>query len=382
MVRVAIKFIRSNFLNRETNRMKITRELSLLEQFDHPFIAKFFALSSSQEGLAILEEYPPLGNIRDFLAANRPLTETQLQYYFMQLVSVLDYLHNFRKVTHRNLNLENILIDWSGNIKVIDFGLACEFSDENQTFSTPCQSPQYIPPEFLSTQTSTAKADIWALGVVLYAMATRTMPFQGSNSNELYRRIVYQRVSFPLNLSDHLIDMLRNLLCRDPSKRFSIAQVKAHPWFPAEEYANPMGAPDIARAFHEDSARVPVDREVIRIMRSNGLNCAGLEESLESGEESELTLLYAIYDRDAQMKRVNRSMRMATVNVPPPRERPPVPLGCRCRGGAVGVGGRCDRCGNRPPDAAPHGRLPPIPGPAGESTPQAASAEGQPGTPS
>jgi serine/threonine protein kinase len=293
---------------------------------NHPFIAKLFFVVAQQDTVALVQEYASRGTLLDYLAQHGPLPENQLKYYFLQILSVVDYLHNVRKVTHRDLKLENILLDAFNNVKVIDFGLGRAFLDAKEEFTTHCGSPPYIAPEILSTGKYTREADIWALGIVLYALATGTVPFYHDDFSSLCREILAKPILYPRNLSDSLIDLLRKMLCRNPADRITAEQIKSHPWFPAEQYTAILHAPDTSHVFRDDPGRAEPDSSVIAMMRSNGLDCTGLEVALTAGEETEMTILYQIYLRDCQADRVNRTLRMAMLKLAATREQRSLPM--------------------------------------------------------
>jgi serine/threonine protein kinase len=325
-VRVAIKLVCDRQLTSEMDRTRLMREVSLLKQMDHPFIAKLFFVTRQETNVAIVQEYVPHGTLLDFLTQHGPLPEPQLKYYFIQILSVVDYLHNVRKVTHRDLKLENILLDAFNNIRVVDFGLGRAFLDPADTFTTPCGSPPYLAPEMVTAGVYTRETDIWSLGVVLYTLATGTMPFYGPDFSELCQQIVERPILYPTNLSDDLIDLLKRMLCRNHATRITIEEMKSHPWFPAEPYASIFGSPAISPFFEDRGASQFPDPDVVRIMESNGLCCAGLEEAMQAGEETEMTILHSIYLRSLQSERINRTLRASTLKLASVREQRSLPV--------------------------------------------------------
>jgi serine/threonine protein kinase len=221
-VRVAIKLIDQAQIDDEKGRTRLMREISLFRQMNHPFIAKLFFVAGQSQNIAIVQEYAAHGTLLDLLTKRGVLHENLIKYYFLQIVSVLDYLHNVRKVTHRDIKLENILLDNFSNIKVIDFGLSRTFINSQDIFSTPCGSPPYIAPELITIGTYTRAADVWSLGIVLYALATGSIPFYHEDLSILSRQITSKRIRYPISLSDDFIDLLNKMLCRDPQNRITI----------------------------------------------------------------------------------------------------------------------------------------------------------------
>jgi serine/threonine protein kinase len=155
-----------------------------------------------------------------------------------------------------------------------------------------CGSYPYLAPEIIASGRYTQAADVWSLGIVLYAMATAQFPFPASDVTALCQDIVMKPIEYPPNLSGGLIDLISKMLCRDCEERITVDQIRLHSWFPSEQYNAIVHA--IA------CASPAVDREVIEGMELDGLDCAGLSGSLESGEESDMTVLYNVYLREKQ----------------------------------------------------------------------------------
>jgi serine/threonine protein kinase len=307
-VRVAIKLIDSDRVNSEADRTHLIREITLLQHMNHPFIAKLFFVAGELSDLAVVQEFVPRGTLLDLVTKQGRINETQIRYYCLQLVSVLDYLHTVRMVAHRDLKLENIMLDAYNNIKLIDFGLSRRFTDSESRFSTPCGSPPYIAPELITTGTYTKAADIWSLGIVLYALATGTMPFFHEDLGKLCRQIVAKPIVYPTSMSEGLRDLLKQMLCRNPSSRITIDQIKSHPWFPTEQFASVMEA-----VLHLTEERLEIDEAVIATMASNGLKCTTLRTDLEAGELNEMTVLYEVYVRQKQAEKMNYVLRMSAL---------------------------------------------------------------------
>jgi serine/threonine protein kinase len=323
------------------------REIEILRQLDHPFIAKIFSVFAEAEGIAIVQEYASRRTLFDQITNHGPVSETQAKYYFMQLIAVLEYLHFERKVTHRDFKLENILLDAYDNIKVVDFGLSRTFSDDNQRFTTPCGSPPYLAPELLSTGIYTPASDIWSLGIVLYSIVIGSMPFFHNDFQTLCRQILSKKIRYPMFLSDDLIDLLKKMLCRQPSDRITIQQITNHPWFPHKQYQTVIEACKSVSHFGDHNLSTQIDESIIAVMISNGIDCTGLCEALESGEENEMTVLYNIYLRQKQAERMNYLLRMSSLQTATGQEQKFIPIPRPRSPGLFLPGSRTDRRGPR-----------------------------------
>ncbi len=127
---------------------------------------------------------------------------------------------------------ENILIDEEQQLKLIDFGLCARpKGGMNQVLETCCGSPAYAAPELVTGQNYLgSEADVWSMGVLLYALLCGFLPFDDENISALYKKIqsgVYEK---PAWLSRGSIDLLNCMLQTDPKKRITVEQLLGHPW--------------------------------------------------------------------------------------------------------------------------------------------------------
>jgi serum/glucocorticoid-regulated kinase 2 len=132
---------------------------------------------------------------------------------------------------YSDLKPENILIDYNGHIALCDFGLCKLNMTESERTNTFCGTPEYLAPELLLGQGYSKNVDWWTLGVLLFEMLTGLPPFYDENTNEMYRKILQDELRFPEDMSDSAISLLRGLLNRDPSMRFTSIDIKNHEFF-------------------------------------------------------------------------------------------------------------------------------------------------------
>lgn len=138
---VALKMFNKINLIKDDDKMRFYREVELIKSFHHPFVAEFYELIEDETYFYLVMEYAENGNMLNYVNTNGNLDENTARHYFSQLVSVLDYLHDIKKVAHRDLKAENVLLDRYNNIRIIDFGLSNVFSQQNPYLKTQCGSP-------------------------------------------------------------------------------------------------------------------------------------------------------------------------------------------------------------------------------------------------
>mmetsp|Transcript_34916 Transcript_34916/g.87877 ORF Transcript_34916/g.87877 Transcript_34916/m.87877 type:complete len:307 (-) Transcript_34916:212-1132(-) len=140
--------------------------------------------------------------------------------YFRQLLSAVDHLHR-RLWAHRDLKLENVLLDHNGEVRLIDFGFAAPCAEPLRTY---CFSPLYEAPEILRKEPYDGRAaDVWSLGVVLYALLTSEMPFEESQLRRFARDRKRRPLPYHSALSPEITELLEQMFDLNPARRPNVA---------------------------------------------------------------------------------------------------------------------------------------------------------------
>ncbi|CAN6251665.1 unnamed protein product [Urochloa humidicola] len=232
----AIKIMDKDHLARSgAVQQQVMREIEIMRRVRHPNVVWIHEVMATKRSIFVVMEFVDGGSLDSYLtlrAAGRGLAEPSARRVFHQLVSALDYCHSLG-VYHRDVKPDNILVDSAGNIKVADFGLSAlaDAARREAPLHTVCGTPMFIAPEvFLRRGYDGAKADVWACGVVLFALAAGRLPFNQRDTGlyHLIRRCDYH---CPPWFSDGLIRLIRRLLCPDPARRITMAQIKKNSWF-------------------------------------------------------------------------------------------------------------------------------------------------------
>jgi serine/threonine protein kinase len=316
---VAIKTISKASIDCHEAKTRLNREIALLKQMRHPFIAEFFEALEDDNWHYLVMEFAENGNLLEFITNKGRLTEAQARHYFSELVSVLEYLHNDKLVAHRDLKAENVLLDRHNNIRVIDFGLSNQFTSFNPQLSTACGSPTAAAPEMVKGQLYTRAADIWSSGIMLYALVAGELPFNDDNMQRLLHKIVYTEVAYPSFMSSGLVDLLQKLLAKNPDARITLDKIKEHHWFSQTEYAGLVNA-----HLGESGGSEPViDKEVVDQMTGMGIDCKLLHQQILMGEFTELTAMY----RELLKNKTTDAMKDILANLQNLVQRPPTAQG-------------------------------------------------------
>lgn len=158
-------------------------------------------------------------------------TEAQAQFYFAEITLAIEYLHN-NGIVYRDLKPENVLLDYDGHVKLVDFGTSRESSKDSRRF-TYCGSAEYMSPEMIQKSGHTWSIDCFSLGSFLYEMLTGLPPFFDENQEKMFWKIQNEPLVLPKFLSLEAKDLLLGLLDKDPEQRIGsefISDIKDHPW--------------------------------------------------------------------------------------------------------------------------------------------------------
>lgn len=172
-------------------------------------------------------EYAGHNSLHSYLKAkpNRKLREDECKYIFKQIVEGISYLHA-KNIVHRDIKLENLLLDDNRTLKIIDFGFSVCIKPE-QKINNFCGTPTYMAPEIVSKKEYYGPPiDVWALGVLLFVLLCGTFPFRAQEEKELYKKIIRGTFDFPAHLSYGAKNLIGKLLMYNPFERIQAKDVR------------------------------------------------------------------------------------------------------------------------------------------------------------
>ncbi|XP_067456755.1 serine/threonine-protein kinase Nek10 isoform X1 [Thunnus thynnus] len=219
--------------SRDSNVEKIISELTIIkEQMTHPNIVKYYKTFLEGDKLYIvmelIEGVPLAEHFNSLKEKQQQFTEDRLWNIFIQMCLALRYLHKEKRIVHRDLTPNNIMLGEKDKVTITDFGLAKQ-KQENSKLTSVVGTILYSCPEIVKNEPYGEKADIWALGCILYQMATLQPPFYSSNMLSLANKIV-EAVYEPIEegaFSERVVDMIRWCLSPDADQRPDIVAVSS-----------------------------------------------------------------------------------------------------------------------------------------------------------
>ena len=214
-------------------------EKEILLQCKHPFLVGMEFLFQSPERLYFVMPFIRGGELYKIFKSRKRFNEETVKFYAAQICLAIGYLHG-KSIMHRDLKLENLLVDEKGFLKIIDYGLAKTLAPQalSKTF---CGTPEYLAPEMVTHSGHDFSVDWWALGILMYEMLIGVTPFYNRERKLLLLKIKQSKVVFPdknkykIDYSDDFVDVVLRLLDKDRTKRLGsngdAQEIMAHPFF-------------------------------------------------------------------------------------------------------------------------------------------------------
>ncbi|XP_052890515.1 testis-specific serine/threonine-protein kinase 3-like [Anopheles moucheti] len=287
---VACKLIDTKKCSEKFRKRFLPRELTILLHVRHPYIIRIHAIVKCRSKICIFMRYAEMGDLLSFVIEHGPLGEPQTRIWCRQLALAVQYIHE-SGIAHRDLKCENILLSANLNVKLSDFGFARYVAEKNhqpQLSTTFCGSFDYSAPELLKGKPYNPKAsDLWALGVVLYMLLNKSVPFKGK-TRQVYEQQMTRAWKFRSRVNDALSPgvktLVRSLLEPNPMIRWTIEEVLVCDWLIQDRRLRSLNAGEFAalaeaRIFARSSADMERVKEKLRQMENTEQSVTTIKET-------------------------------------------------------------------------------------------------------
>ncbi|KAH9860770.1 hypothetical protein J1614_012103 [Plenodomus biglobosus] len=212
------------------NDANLAREIHHHRQFIHPHIARLYEVIVTEELVWLALEWCQGDELYDYLLKKGALEPPKVQRIFTQLVGAVSYVHN-KSCVHRDLKLENILLDKHGDVKLVDFGFTREYEGKSNYLQTWCGTVCYSAPEMLKGEKYAGeKVDVWSLGIILYALLVGELPFDDDDEIVTKTKILKEEPKYPDTFPAQARELCSALLSKRPILRPTLADILQNPW--------------------------------------------------------------------------------------------------------------------------------------------------------
>lgn len=208
----------------EQKVMKV--EIELMRKCRHIHVVELFEIIETDRAAYLAIELGDRGTLGEKVR-REVISEHDCKVIFRQIVSGLAYLHS-RNIAHRDLKPDNILLTRTGDCLITDFGMSRTINDPGRY--TACGTPAFTAPEVVKRETYSLAADIWSLGIILYFMLTKDLPFVDESVMLTLQKIVENPVEFPPSVSPTAVELIEGMLQKDPEKRITLNEIIESDW--------------------------------------------------------------------------------------------------------------------------------------------------------
>ncbi|XP_077648509.1 sperm motility kinase 2B-like [Urocitellus parryii] len=256
-VEVAVKV-----LSKKKENFSGHSEANVMMDLEHPNVIQLFQVIETGQHIYIVMEHADGGQLHDYIKSGG-MQEEEARRLFRQIVCAVGHCHK-KDIAHRDLKVENIMLDARGNIKLLDFGISMKFRPGQKLSGFQGTLP-YVAPEIIQRQEYEGPlVDAWSLGVILFYMLSGRRPFRKIFPWDLARQIVEARYHIPDHVPTQARRLIRKMLNKNPAHRPSVEEILQHPWLKeGEEYS--------AHQFTEPQPKRP-DPALMTILFDMGYN--------------------------------------------------------------------------------------------------------------
>lgn len=229
-------------------------------------------------------EFAAGGELFDYIVSKQRVDEKEACSFFQDIISGVEYISRLN-IVHRDLKPENLLLDYDNSIKIVDFGLSNTYKN-GELLKTACGSPCYAAPEMIAGKKyNGTQVDIWSCGVILFALICGYLPFEDPNTSNLYKKILSADYKIPSFISKDGKDLIDKILETDPEKRYTIEQIRKHPWFNQKKWVAYTGT-----VVGIDP--VPIDPTILTSIQRYSMDPEYARKCIEANKHNNVTSTY------------------------------------------------------------------------------------------
>ena len=229
----AMKVLSKSIIKKRQEEDHTITERILMAKLNYPLIVKLHYCFQDKKYLYFIMDLIQGGDLLYHLRRYHRFDDEKTRFYISEMILILDFLHN-NNIMYRDIKPENILIDRTGHIKLVDFGLSKIF-EKNEKMYTICGTSFYLAPELIKKQGYNCDADWWSLGCIMYELLSGNPPFK-LEGNDINTLNFNQPLKMDNCFSEEAKDLINKLLVIDPKNRLGVGKdgvekLKQHPYF-------------------------------------------------------------------------------------------------------------------------------------------------------
>jgi serine/threonine protein kinase len=258
----------------------LVREVFYHRQFKHPNITKLYEVVVSDGKIWMVMEYCPGKELYDHVLSSGRIGPDEVRKLFSQIASAVYYAHSLNCI-HRDLKLENILLDKKNNAKLSDFGFTRE-CEARSLLETVCGTTVYMAPELLQKKKYDGfKVDVWALGVILYTLLYGEMPFDEDDDLKTQYKIINEEPVYKNDIPQEGINLIQKLLKKTPSERPSLYEILHHPFLDLKGISALETSDSLLKALATNKIfNSKTERYLLKKLKSIGIDTHNLKRSV------------------------------------------------------------------------------------------------------
>ena len=292
---VAIKILDKMILSQTPEDYELVRqEISILKIVRHKYIVQLYEILQTPQHIFIVMEYCEGKDLMDYILTKTRLSEIESLKFFQQLINALFYLHS-QNISHRDVKIDNMLLDRNKDLKLVDFGLSTKYTDDN-LLDQPCGTVVYAAPEVLDgNEYHGMLADVWSSGIVLFGMTSGYLPFCDQDDEVNKKHVLEGKIDLPDFFSPMLKDLLKHMLDINPITRYTLQDIREHPWF---NMIDSNLIPGIIIGYN----LIPVDENILNLCVAYNYDRDKIEYSVKNNKYDDGSALYYLLVRKITKK--------------------------------------------------------------------------------